>query len=458
MSGPTWFLGLELAGTGTHPASWRRADSRAEDLFTANYWTTLVTEAERLGVDAVFLPDSFAVQEGGAGVTRGRLDAVAIAARTAPLTRRIGLIPQVPVTHTEPFHVSKAIAALDFASAGRAGWEVTVSPDPIEAKAFGRKDVQDTASLWHEADEAVEVVARLWDSWEDDAEIRDVSTGRFIDRDRLHYIDFTGDNFAVKGPAITPRSPQGQSIVTVRAEDAPSTELAVHRADLIRISAPDTSTAAAHRLALRTALTEAGRDPDAVRVLLDLPVHLADSTETAAAEVAELDTWLDLHLPTATDASTELDNRPSDHDDQHLADAPTGGIETTSAAEAPSTTVAARTGGSGSGDGALRLVGTVADLFALLAELADVVDGVVLRPLAVPATLTALSAPAVADRAPADEPTPATPSTSAPLPASEGAGSPATPVDAGTAPPTFRERLGLPRPANRYATPTGAAL
>lgn len=423
MSGPTWFLGLELAGTGTHPASWRRADSRAEDLFTARYWTTLVTEAERLGLDAVFLPDSFAVQEGGAGVVRGRLDAVAVAARTAPLTRRIGLIPQVTVTHTEPFHVSKAIAALDFASAGRAGWEVTVSPGAVEAKAFGRKDVQDAASLWHEAGEAVDVVTRLWDSWEDGAEIRDVPTGRFIDRDRLHYIDFTGDNFAVKGPSITPRSPQGQSIVTVRADDEFSTALAVHRADLIRVTAPDPATAADRRRTLRAALAAEGRDPDSVRILLDLPVHLADSVSTAEAEVAELDRWLvAVGTPAATTAPARTETNTARSTDASTA------IGTTDAATEPTAT------GSAAFDGDLRLVGTAADLDALLAELAGVVDGVVLRPLALHATLAALTT-------------------------HRGPGEPVEGLDTeGTAPTTFRERLGLPRPASRYATPTGAIL
>ncbi|MFD6449673.1 LLM class flavin-dependent oxidoreductase, partial [Nocardia sp. NPDC060220] len=171
MSQPRLFLGIETVGTGTHPASWRRTDSGAEDLFTAGYWTAVISSAEQLGFDAVFLPDAFGIQSGGAAVTRGRLDAVAIAARTAPLTSRIGLIPQVPVTHTEPFHASKAVTALDFASLGRAGWEVTVSTTEVEAKAFGRKQVQDPKSLWHEADEAIEVVTRLWDSWEDGAEI-----------------------------------------------------------------------------------------------------------------------------------------------------------------------------------------------------------------------------------------------------------------------------------------------
>ncbi|WP_280342213.1 LLM class flavin-dependent oxidoreductase [Nocardia neocaledoniensis] len=371
MSEPPLFLGLDLAGTGAHPASWRRADSRAEDLFGAAYWTEAVTRAERLGVDAVFLADSFGLQPGGAGVTRGRLDAVAIAARVAPLTRRIGLVPQVPVTHTEPFHVSKAIAALDFASLGRAGWEVAVSGTVEEAKAFGRKDIQSAESLWQEADEAVEVVTRLWDSWEDGAEIRDVPTGRFIDRDRLHYIDFHDEHFSVKGPSITPRSPQGQPIVTVRADDTAATAVAVRRADLIRVTAPDPAGAAARRTALRAAIADAGRDPDTVRVLLDLPVHLADSADQARAEVDELDRW----------AGT----------------VPTTGIQH---------------------------VGTVAELDDLLAEIggSGSADGVVLRPLAVYATLTALRA----------RPAP-------------------------TAPPgTFRDHLALPRPTSRYAR--GAAL
>ncbi|MEV0080651.1 LLM class flavin-dependent oxidoreductase [Nocardia neocaledoniensis] len=371
MSAPPLFLGLDLAGTGTHPASWRRADSRAEDVFGPAYWTEAVTRAERLGVDAVFLPDSFGLQPGGAGVTRGRLDAVAIAARVAPLTRRIGLVPQVPVTHTEPFHVSKAIAALDFASLGRAGWEVAVSGTSEEAKAFGRKDVQPVDSLWGEAEEAVEVVTRLWDSWEDDAEIRDVPTGRFIDRDRLHYIDFHGEHFSVKGPSITPRSPQGQPIVTVRADDPAATEVAARRADLIRVSAPDLAGAGDRRTALRAAIATAGRDPDSVRVLLDLPVHLADSADRAHAEVAELDRW--------------------------------AGAETTAG---------------------IQHVGTAADLTELLAEIAGSgnADGVVLRPLALYATLAAL---------------PERPARTGPL-------------------GTFRDQLALPRPASRYAR--GAAL
>ncbi len=153
---------------------------------------------------------------------RGRLDAVLIAARVAPLTRHIGLVPTVVATHTEPFHISKAIATLDYVSTGRAGLRVQVSARQNEAAHFGRRtfprfDIEDldtpavrevTTDLFDEAADYVEAVRRLWDSWEDDAEIRDVATGRFIDRDKLHYIDFEGRHFSVKGPSITPGRPR----------------------------------------------------------------------------------------------------------------------------------------------------------------------------------------------------------------------------------------------------------
>ena len=152
-----------------------------------------------------------------------------IAARVAPLTRHIGLVPTVIVTHTEPFHVSKAIATLDYVSKGRPASGSGCRASPDEAAHFGRRAVrrwtcgprrsavqQLIAGLFGEAADYVEVIRRLWDSWEDDAEIRDAATGRFIDRDKLHYIDFAGEHFSVKGPSITPRPPQGQPVV-VRA-------------------------------------------------------------------------------------------------------------------------------------------------------------------------------------------------------------------------------------------------
>ena len=160
---------------------------------------------------------------------RGRLDAVQIAARVAPLTRHIGLIPTAITTHTEPFHLSKAIATLDYVSTGRAGVRVQVSSNPETVGHFGREVADDTMA---EAADYVEVLRRLWDSWEDDAEIRDAATGRFVDRDKLHYIDFEGTWFSVKGPSITPRPPQGQPLVAALAHGDPAYRLVAASADL----------------------------------------------------------------------------------------------------------------------------------------------------------------------------------------------------------------------------------
>jgi alkanesulfonate monooxygenase SsuD/methylene tetrahydromethanopterin reductase-like flavin-dependent oxidoreductase (luciferase family) len=176
-----------------------------EEAFTAGHWADLVREAEHGTLDFVTFGDSLDGRPG--------LDAVLTAARVAPLTTHVGLVPTAVVTHTEPFHLSKAIATLDYVSKGRAGVQLAVAPDPAEAKHFGRREVGPEAELWEEAADYAEVLRRLWDSWEDDAEIRDEATGRFIDREKLHYIDFEGRWFKVRGPSITPRPPQGHPLI-----------------------------------------------------------------------------------------------------------------------------------------------------------------------------------------------------------------------------------------------------
>jgi alkanesulfonate monooxygenase SsuD/methylene tetrahydromethanopterin reductase-like flavin-dependent oxidoreductase (luciferase family) len=172
--------------------------------FRAADWAAQVLAADAAGLDLVTFDDEF----GGA-----RPDAVLVAARVAPLTRQVGLMPVATTTHTEPFHLSTALATLDFVSGGRAGWLVAVSATEAEAALVGRRPVLPSAQAWAEAADAVEVVRRLWDSWADDAIIKDAATGRYIDRDKLHYIDFSGPFFSVRGPSITPRPPQGQPVI-----------------------------------------------------------------------------------------------------------------------------------------------------------------------------------------------------------------------------------------------------
>ena len=146
------------------------------------------------------------------------------------------------------------------------------------------------AELFDEAADYVEVVRRLWDSWEDDAEIRDVATGRFIDRGKLHYIDFTGVHFSVKGPSITPRPPQGQPVVSALGHASVPYRLIARSADIGFVTPRDAGHAAAIVAEIRDAQQAAGRAGDTVHVFGDLVVFLDEpSGATGAERKARLD-------------------------------------------------------------------------------------------------------------------------------------------------------------------------
>ncbi|WP_448628401.1 LLM class flavin-dependent oxidoreductase [Geodermatophilus sp. URMC 64] len=291
-------LAVALDGAGWHPAAWREPDARPRELFTAGYWVDLVGEAQRGLLDFVTLEDDLALQstdrtgdDARTDRVRGRLDAVQVAARVAPLTEGIGLVPTAVVTHTEPFHVSKAIATLDYVSTGRAGVRVKVASSPHVAAHFGRRDPSefDLRGLFDEAADWVEVVRRLWDSWEDDAEIRDVATGRFVDREKLHYIDFAGRYFSVKGPSITPRPPQGQPLVTALAHQSIPYELVGRSADVGFVTPRAAADVGPILDEIRAAQTAAGRSEETVHVFGDVVVFLDDDATTATARRARLD-------------------------------------------------------------------------------------------------------------------------------------------------------------------------
>ncbi|WP_229916033.1 LLM class flavin-dependent oxidoreductase [Streptomyces fructofermentans] len=306
-------LAVALDGAGWHPAAWREPVSRPRELLTAGYWADLVTEAERGLLDFVTIEDSLGLQsshptepDDRTDQVRGRLDAVLVAARVAPLTSRIGLVPTVVTTHTEPFHLSKAIATLDYVSTGRAGVRVQVSARQNEAAHFGRRTIprfgpEDLESravrevvldLFDEAADYVEVLRRLWDSWEDDAEIRDAATGRFVDRGKLHHIDFEGRHFGVKGPSITPRPPQGQPPVSALAHEGAAGapfRLLGRSADIGYVTPHDSAGAASIVAAVRAARAEAGRADQPLRLFGDLVVFLDEAPGAAAARRDRLD-------------------------------------------------------------------------------------------------------------------------------------------------------------------------
>lgn len=282
-------LAAALEGAGWHPAAWREPRARPAELFTAGYWRDLAAEADRGLLDFVTVEDSLGPAGSRTDLVRGRLDAVLVASRVAPHTGGVGFVPTAVVTHTEPFHVSKAIATLDYVSTGRAGARLRVSSSEAEFAHFGRRQLPaDRAQLFDEAADHAEVLRRLWDSWEDDAEIRDVATGRFVDRDKLHYADFEGEWFSVKGPSITPRPPQGQPPVAVLAHAPVVYRLAARSADVVFTTPHDLDQVRGIGDRVRAEQEPLGR-ADPLLLFADLEVVLDETAGLARERRSRLD-------------------------------------------------------------------------------------------------------------------------------------------------------------------------
>jgi alkanesulfonate monooxygenase SsuD/methylene tetrahydromethanopterin reductase-like flavin-dependent oxidoreductase (luciferase family) len=286
-------LAVELSGAGVHPAAWRLPHADAGQVFTAPYWVRLVRHAERAGATLVVLDDTSAPVREQPGTLVGGLDAVGVASLLGPVTTRTGLAPVVPVTYLEPFHVGKAVQTIDHVSLGRGAVQVAVAAPAgtagadDEARRYDERTPRDVEAAWREADDVLEVVTRLWDSWEDDAIVLDEAADRYIDRDKVHAIEFSGEFFSVHGASITPRSPQGRPVVVLRGDDPHALALAARRADVIRVAVDDRTTARVD--AVRAAVADAGRDPSTVTVLVDADVLLGAVDSEAGARLRALD-------------------------------------------------------------------------------------------------------------------------------------------------------------------------
>jgi alkanesulfonate monooxygenase SsuD/methylene tetrahydromethanopterin reductase-like flavin-dependent oxidoreductase (luciferase family) len=215
---------------------------------------TRVREAEAAGFALVTIGDA----PGGR-----RIEAGVRAAFLSRRTDRIGLAPTLHATLTEPFHLATQLASLDHASLGRGGWVVGAANDAAAHATIGSTPLDD-AGLRREVADVIDVARQLWDSWEDDAVLRDTTTGRFLDPDRVHHVAFTGARFTVTGPLITPRPPQGQLVVL-----GADTLGVTGRLDVALIAAPT-----AEELATRAARA---RDEGAPLVFAELEVTARDA-------------------------------------------------------------------------------------------------------------------------------------------------------------------------------------
>ena len=267
-------LAVEVGGAGAHPAAWRSPGAAAAGV-DPRALHQAVAQAEQAGFTFAALGDDPLPPPGGAAIEAG-----VRAAYLSQLTRHIGLAPRLHVTTTEPFHLATQLASLDHASHGRAAWVVGAA-NGADARATIGTEPLDDASRSREVSDVIDVARALWDSWEDDAVIKDVATGRFIDNDKVHHVRFSGESFSVIGPLITPRPPQGQ--VVVIAADALGV---ADRADITLVGGFSARTGHGRQAIAQRA--ERARQAGSPLVFVELEVALDRPGEPADRRLARL--------------------------------------------------------------------------------------------------------------------------------------------------------------------------
>ncbi len=211
-------LGAFMRPVSIHTAAWRYPGAFPDANFNFAHYQRFVQTLERGRFDAFFMADHLAVLnmpmaalKRSATVTS--FDPLTLLPALATVTTHLGLIATASTTYNDPYHVARKFASLDHISGGRAGWNVVTSANPDEALNFGREAHMEHDARYRLAREFYDVVTGLWDSWADDAFIRDVEAGVYFDPDKLHVLDHKGPHLSVRGPLNIARPVQGWPVI-----------------------------------------------------------------------------------------------------------------------------------------------------------------------------------------------------------------------------------------------------
>ena len=285
-------LNVFLFGCGHHNAAWRHPDSSAERLGDISYYEEQAQLAERGKLDAVFFADGHSVSTAQtvADGPRWFLEPLTMLSAMARATTHIGLISTVSSTFFTPFHAARLVASLDHISGGRMGWNVVTSMFDAEARNHGYEAMPDHAWRYGRAEEFVDAVLALWDSWADDAMVID-RAGDFVRPDGVRRINHRGEHFLVDGPLTVPRPPQGRPVMFQAGASEQGRNMAARYAEAIYAVAYDLPAAQAYYSDIKRRVREAGRS-DPVPIMPGLVTYVGSTEAEARAKQAELDALL----------------------------------------------------------------------------------------------------------------------------------------------------------------------
>jgi FMN-dependent oxidoreductase (nitrilotriacetate monooxygenase family) len=312
---PQLRLGAFMRPVSIHTAAWRYPGAYPDANFNFAHLRRFAQTLERGKFDAFFMADHLALLNmpmsalmRSATVTS--FDPPTLLPALAVVTERLGLIATASTTFDHPFHIARRFASLDHLSSGRAGWNVVTTSNPDAALNFGFEDHMEHDERYHRAREFVDVVTGLWDSWADDAFIRDVETGIYFDPDRLHTLHHKGKYFSVRGPLNVARPIQGWPVIVQAGASEAGRQLAAETAEVIFAAGGSLPDAQRYYADVKGRMETLGRNREHLKILPGALVVVGDTVDEARRKRAHLDSLVhydsavaSLSIALGTDAS-----------------------------------------------------------------------------------------------------------------------------------------------------------
>lgn len=274
-------LGTILHGASGNMSAWRHPAAVADASINFDFVQETARIAEQGKLDFLFVADGLYINEKSIPHFLNRFEPLTVLSALASVTRHLGLVGTLSTSYSEPFTVARQFASLDHLSHGRAGWNVVTSPLEGSAKNFSREKHPDHALRYRIADEYLDVVKGLWNSWEEDAFIRDKASGQFFDPAKLHTLNHHGDFFQVAGPLNIGRTPQGRPIIFQAGASEDGKKLAARHADAIFTHHETLAEAQAFYRDVKQQLEQHGRRHDELHIFQGVSVIVGDSEADA---------------------------------------------------------------------------------------------------------------------------------------------------------------------------------
>jgi alkanesulfonate monooxygenase len=322
-------LGVSMIGLGYHPAAWRHPSTPPGGNMELGHYVTVARTAERGLFDMVFLADGVGIRayDEPAGAlshmsNNVQFEPLTLLSALAMVTTHVGLVATASTTYNEPYHVARKFASLDHISGGRAGWNVVTSRTEMEAQNFNLAESPSYDQRYDRAVEFVDVVRGLWDSWDDDAFIRDQASGVNYDPSRMHLLEHKGKHFSVRGPLNIARTPQGHPVIVQAGASDQGRELAAATADVIYAASQTSEEARSYYASVKGRMARYGRSPDELKIMPGLLTVVAESEQEAQDKYGVLQELIDplVGLALLSGSMGDLTGYPLDGPVPRLAD------------------------------------------------------------------------------------------------------------------------------------------